>query len=69
MESEHDQAGGVLRELRELTRGHQPPPDACASYRALLAGLDALEQDLHRHIHLENNLLFPQAIALEDARH
>jgi len=68
MMSEHDHAGEILRELRSLTGGYAPPADACGSFRSLYLGLASLEEDLHRHIHLENNLLFPRAIALEQAR-
>jgi regulator of cell morphogenesis and NO signaling len=65
MEHEHQDAGAALQRLRTLSRGYTPPADACASYRALLAGLAELEADLHLHIHKENNLLFPAAAALE----
>ncbi len=65
MMAEHEAAGGILEELRTTTAGYTPPPDACASFQALYAGLTELEGDLHRHIHLENNVLFPRAIALE----
>ena len=65
MEREHDGAGDALREIRELTGNFQPPSYACATVRALYDGLQALEKDLHVHIHLENNILFPRAIALE----
>jgi len=58
MESEHDDAGDALRRMRELTRGYQVPEDGCASYRELMRSLAELEQDLHMHIHLENNVLF-----------
>jgi len=68
MEHEHDTAGGALRKLRELTNDYTPPPDACNTWRALLDGLQALEADLHQHIHKENNILFPRAIRLESAR-
>ena len=61
---EHENAGAALRRLRELTNGFQPPVDACNTYRALFAGLKDLEEDLHTHIHLENSVLFPRAIAL-----
>lgn len=61
---EHDDAGEALRHLRELTSGYQPPAAACNTYRALFAGLRDLEEDLHRHIHLENSVLFPAAEAL-----
>jgi regulator of cell morphogenesis and NO signaling len=53
--------------MRELTNGFTPPPEACNTYRALFAGLAELEEDLHRHIHLENSVLFPQALALSKA--
>lgn len=60
---EHDSVGDILRELRAITRDYQLPADACASFRLLYAGLEALERDLHEHIHLENNVLFPRALA------
>jgi regulator of cell morphogenesis and NO signaling len=65
MEAEHDSAGLALTRIRELTVDLQPPPFACSTYRAMLDGLKALETDLHSHIHLENNILFPRAIAIE----
>lgn len=65
MEREHDSAGDALGRIRELTRGYEAPSYACSTYRAMLEGLEALETDLHQHIHLENNILFPRAIALE----
>lgn len=58
-------AGLALKTLRRLTGGFRPPDDACGSFRALYAGLEILELDLHRHIHLENNVLFPRAMGLE----
>ncbi len=61
---EHDDAGADLAQLRKMTRGYEPPGDACNTYRALYAGLAELEEDLHRHIHLENSVLFPAAMAL-----
>lgn len=61
MVHEHDEVGGALARLRELSNGYQPPSDACNTYRALFAGLADLEEDLHRHIHLENAVLFPAA--------
>jgi regulator of cell morphogenesis and NO signaling len=64
MLQEHDDAGQALARMRELTNGFTPPPEACNTYRALFAGLAELEEDLHRHIHLENAVLFPQAIAM-----
>lgn len=65
MESEHEDAGGALAEIRELTHDFVYPSYACTTVRALYDGLKALEADLHVHIHLENNILFPRAIALE----
>lgn len=67
MMAEHDAAGGILVELRDATAGYTLPSDACTSFQALYAGLVQLEGDLHRHIHLENNILFPRAIELEEA--
>jgi regulator of cell morphogenesis and NO signaling len=66
MEHEHGNAGEALRKLRASTRDYTVPAHACITYRALIEGLRELEQDLHRHIHLENNILFPRAIALEN---
>lgn len=65
MEAEHDSAGGGLTEIRTITANFAIPEYACITYRSLMAGLQELEQDLHMHIHLENNILFPRAIALE----
>lgn len=64
MEAEHEEAGRALDEMRRLTDGFRPPADACNTYRAALAGLRGIEQDLHRHVHLENNILFPEAETL-----
>lgn len=61
---EHDNAGNALAEMRRLTQGYAVPPDVCATYRALYEGLEQLETDLHQHIHLENNILFPRALKL-----
>jgi len=65
MEREHEGAGAALAELRRLTNDYAYPPYACGTVRALYDGLKAVEADLHVHIHLENNILFPRAIALE----
>lgn len=65
MESEHDSAGGAVARLRELTDGYAPDTEACNTHRAMLAGFAQLETDLHEHVHKENNVLFPRAIALE----
>lgn len=65
MESEHQNAGDALEKLRQLTHDYTPPADACNTFRAFLDGLREFEQDLHQHVHKENNMLFPRAIALE----
>ncbi|TPW17685.1 MAG: iron-sulfur cluster repair di-iron protein [bacterium] len=63
MEAEHESAGQALARMRFLTDDFTPPPAACLTYRALLAGLAELETDMHRHVHKENNILFPRAEA------
>ena len=63
MNQEHESAGGALRRLRELTDDYEVPAEACNTWRALWHGLAALEESLHLHIHLENNILFPRALA------
>ena len=65
MMMEHDSAGDILKKTRDVTRNYAVPSDACGSYRALMERLHRLEQELHEHIHLENNILFPGAIELE----
>jgi regulator of cell morphogenesis and NO signaling len=65
MELEHDRAGGDLHRIRDLSRNFAVPEDACTTYRTAYRELEAFERDLHEHIHLENNLLFPKAVALE----
>lgn len=62
---EHEGAATLLAEMRAVTHGFTPWPDACPTTVGLYHGLDAFERDLHRHVHLENNLLFPKAIELE----
>jgi regulator of cell morphogenesis and NO signaling len=62
---EHDAAGDILKAMRRLSNDYTTPPDSCPSFKGLYAGLEDLEKDLHRHIHLENNVLFPKAIAAE----
>lgn len=61
---EHDRAGDLLAALRSVTEGYTVPDDGCASYRSLYERLDALELDTHLHIHKENHVLFPAAIAM-----
>jgi regulator of cell morphogenesis and NO signaling len=67
MEHEHDSAGNALRAMREASGGHTAPGDACISYQTLYKALADFEADLHQHIHLENNILFPRAVAMEKA--
>lgn len=70
MMHEHDEEGERFRRIGTLTNGYTPPADGCATYRAAFALLQEFELDLHRHIHLENNILFPKAVALEsELRH
>ena len=68
MEHEHDSAGETLRSIRKASSEFTVPADACVSYQTLYQALAAFEADLHQHIHLENNVLFPRAIAMEQAR-
>jgi regulator of cell morphogenesis and NO signaling len=63
---EHDRAGELLRDMREISKNYSLPEGACPSYTALFNRFEALELDLHQHIHLENNLLFPKAVELEE---
>src|SRR5690606_6052188 len=65
MEAEHEQAGEDMEEIRALTNNYQIPADACTSYRLLYQKLEEFENDLHKHVHLENNILFPKAFELE----
>jgi regulator of cell morphogenesis and NO signaling len=62
MEQEHDHAGKLLNDIRVLSDDYTPPQDACTTYRLCFAALKAFEMDLHHHVHLENNLLFPKAL-------
>jgi regulator of cell morphogenesis and NO signaling len=64
MEQEHEHAGALLAEMRRITGGYEPPPWACTTVTALHRGLAELEASMHVHVHLENNVLFPRALAL-----
>ena len=66
MMMEHDTAGDVLRKLRAATSDYRVPSDGCISYQTLYRALQSLEKDLHQHIHLENNILFPRAVEFEN---
>lgn len=66
MEMEHEEAGNALQQIASETSQYTPPPDACFSYKTLYAALKEFEADLHQHVHLENNILFPRAITMEE---
>jgi regulator of cell morphogenesis and NO signaling len=65
MELEHTSAGDALSQIKKLSNSHTPPEDACNTFKALYSELKEFEEDLHKHIHLENNILFPKSIELE----
>ena len=65
MEHEHQFVGDAMAEMRVITDGYTVPDDACATYRVCLQELEAFEADLHTHVHLENNVLFPKALEIE----
>jgi regulator of cell morphogenesis and NO signaling len=67
MMTEHDAAGELLDQMRKITGDYDLPSDACISYRRLYQALQEFEADLHQHIHLENNILFPRAVEMESA--
>jgi regulator of cell morphogenesis and NO signaling len=67
MMKEHDAAGDLVRQIRKASVEYTAPPDACTSYKALYQDLREFEADLHQHVHLENNILFPRAVELEAA--
>jgi regulator of cell morphogenesis and NO signaling len=68
MEHEHNSAGNTLRAMRQASNGYSAPADSCVSYKTLYTALAMFEADLHQHIHLENNILFPRAVAIENGR-
>ncbi len=65
MVAEHDDAGAILSQIRELSGGYTAPGGACPTFVALYRGLEEFERDLHLHVHLENNILFPRAVEME----
>jgi regulator of cell morphogenesis and NO signaling len=67
MMADHDDAGALMARIRELSGGFAPPANACPTYRGLYHSLAEFESDLHRHVHLENNILFPRAARMETA--
>ncbi len=66
MMEEHEAEGDRFEKIAQLTSGYVPPQDACNTYRVTYALLDEFEKDLHRHIHLENNILFPATVKAEN---
>src|SRR5690606_14423169 len=66
MMHEHDGEGERFRKIATLTDDYTPPADACNTYRVTLSLIKEFEEDLHLHIHLENNILFPKAVSLEE---
>ena len=65
MENEHESAGDIFKVISKLSNNFTPPEEACNTFKALYSKLEEFEQDLHQHIHLENNILFPKSIILE----
>ena len=65
MLADHDDAGALLAKMRELSGGYRAPEGSCPSYRGLYQALEEFERDLHHHVHLENNILFPRAVEME----
>ena len=68
MEAEHRAAGDQLYEIRSLSSNYTPPADACTTFKVMYRELQDFEMDLHQHVHLENNILFPGAVAMEAKR-
>ena len=66
MLADHNDAGDSLARISTLSNGYQTPPDGCPTFRALYHGLSEFERNLHRHVHLENNILFPRALEMEE---
>ena len=67
MMKEHDSAGDLVKQIRKVSGDYIPPSDACTSYKALYQDLHEFEADIHQHVHLENNILFPRAVEMEVA--
>ena len=65
MIADHENAGAILSKMRARSNGYKPPEGACATFHATYQALEQFERDLHWHVHLENNILFPRAIAAE----
>ena len=67
MEMEHAKAGALMQSIRELTNNYEAPAQACTTFRLALDSLKAFEEDLHHHVHLENNILFSKALTIFEA--
>lgn len=67
MMKEHDAAGELVRQIRTASNAYRTPEDACTTFQAAYQELEQFEKDLHLHVHLENNILFPRAVELEAA--
>ena len=65
MEADHEEAGDIMYQVRTATNNYTPPQDACTTFKITLAELKEFEEDLHKHVHIENNILFPKAIQYE----
>jgi regulator of cell morphogenesis and NO signaling len=65
MIKEHDAVGDLIKQIHKASDGYNTPADGCTSYQALYQDLRQFEADLHQHLHLENNILFPRAVELE----
>ncbi len=65
MEADHEEAGDIMNQIRILTTDYTSPQDACTTFKVTLAELKEFEEDLHNHVHIENNILFPKAIQYE----
>lgn len=68
MVAEHDDAGALLSKIRSLSSGYTAPAGACPTFLGLYKGLEEFERDLHHHVHLENNILFPRAVEMEESQ-
>lgn len=62
MEADHEEAGDIMYQIRRVTNNYTPPPDACTTFKVSLAEMKEFEEDLHKHVHIENNILFPKAM-------
>lgn len=67
MEQEHDEAGNLMAQLEEMSNDFTPPEDACTTFRVYFQNLEGFRDDLHKHVHLENNILFPKALEMEQS--